>query len=230
MAENKTTYQWSPELAYIVGLITTDGSLSCDRRHITMVSRDLQLLKTFRKCLNLRNRISKRKQYKNRPNPNYQVTFGNVSFYHWLQKIGLMPNKTYNLKELLVPKNYLADYLRGFIDGDGSIFTYADRYMCYKGKHYTYKRLYVAFNSLSKIHLSWIKSNLEVLLGLKGGFAKWSNKHSTAPLWTLRYAKNDSLKLLPWIYYKEDLPCLKRKRKIADRFLRNLRVNSDLQN
>jgi len=45
----------SPVLAYIVGLITTDGSLSKDKRHIIFTSSDLQLIKTFRKCLGLEN-------------------------------------------------------------------------------------------------------------------------------------------------------------------------------
>jgi len=27
------------------------------------------------------------------------------------------------------------------------------------------------------------------------------------------------IKILKWIYYKKDLPCLERKRKIAERFL-----------
>ena len=33
-------YKWTPELAYIVGLITTDGCLSSDGRHLTFTSCD----------------------------------------------------------------------------------------------------------------------------------------------------------------------------------------------
>jgi len=46
-------FKWTPKLAYIIGLLTTDGNLSKDGRHITMRSSDVQLLKTFKKCLNL---------------------------------------------------------------------------------------------------------------------------------------------------------------------------------
>lgn len=31
---------WSPEIAYAVGLLTTDGSLSIDGRHIDFTSKD----------------------------------------------------------------------------------------------------------------------------------------------------------------------------------------------
>jgi hypothetical protein len=34
----------------------------------------------------------------------------------------------------------------------------------------------------------------------------------SSTIWVLQYAKRDSLRLLPWIYYHPDLPCLERKR------------------
>ncbi|PIP23436.1 MAG: hypothetical protein COX36_03420, partial [Candidatus Nealsonbacteria bacterium CG23_combo_of_CG06-09_8_20_14_all_38_19] len=53
----KERIRWSPKLAYIVGLLATDGSLSIDGRHIDFTSKDVQLLKTFKKCLGLKNKI-----------------------------------------------------------------------------------------------------------------------------------------------------------------------------
>ena len=50
---NKTKIKWSPDFAYAVGLLTTDGSLSKDGRHISFTSKDLQLAKLFKKCLKL---------------------------------------------------------------------------------------------------------------------------------------------------------------------------------
>ena len=48
---------WTPNLAYIVGLLATDGCLSNDGRHIIMRSSDVDLLKTFKKCLGINNKI-----------------------------------------------------------------------------------------------------------------------------------------------------------------------------
>jgi len=46
-------FEWTPKLAYVVGLLVTDGNLSKDGRHITMRSSDRQLLDTFKDCLNI---------------------------------------------------------------------------------------------------------------------------------------------------------------------------------
>jgi len=47
-------YQWTSELAYVIGLITTDGCLSPNGRHLTFTSCDKQLIETFKKCLELK--------------------------------------------------------------------------------------------------------------------------------------------------------------------------------
>jgi hypothetical protein len=38
-------FNWTPELAYTIGLLTTDGNLSKDGRHITIRSSDIQIIK-----------------------------------------------------------------------------------------------------------------------------------------------------------------------------------------
>src|SRR3977135_2740231 len=43
--------EWSETMAYVVGLIATDGCLSSDRRHIILTSRDVELVETFLRCL-----------------------------------------------------------------------------------------------------------------------------------------------------------------------------------
>jgi DeoR-like helix-turn-helix domain len=46
--------EWSPNIAYAVGLITTDGNLSSDGRHLSITSADIDLLETIRSCWVLR--------------------------------------------------------------------------------------------------------------------------------------------------------------------------------
>jgi len=219
----QTRYRFSPNLAYIVGLITSDGSLSKDKRHVDFTSTDLQLLRTFKKCLSLKNRICEKGNSSKSKRKSYHLQFGNVKLYNWLLKLGLMPNKTYHLGEMDIPKIYFRDFLRGHLDGDGSIVTYTDRYMSYKNRRYKYQRIYLTFYSSSLKHIEWIQSRIKEVFDIKGSLLGWNHKNSTIMLWKLRFAKNDSLKLLSWIYYKPDLPCLVRKRRIAERFLKNLR-------
>jgi len=113
--------KWNPEIAYAVGLIATDGSLSSDGRHLILVSKDISLLKTFKKCLGLKNKIGLRRSgYTGRKNCHH-VQFGNVILYKWLLNIGLMPNKTKIIGALRIPNQYFFDFLRGHLDGDGCI-------------------------------------------------------------------------------------------------------------
>lgn len=53
--------RWSKNLAYAVGLIVTDGSLSRDGRHIELTSKDKEQVETFSKILNLKNKIGIKK-------------------------------------------------------------------------------------------------------------------------------------------------------------------------
>src|SRR5258708_3821051 len=96
-------FVWTPELAYIVGLITTDGNLSKDKRHINMRSSDVDLLKIFITHLNLKSKIAKSSNDGYAIKPSYRVQFSNAQFYRWLLKIGLFPAKTYTLGKIDVP-------------------------------------------------------------------------------------------------------------------------------
>ena len=109
--------EWSPNLAYAVGLIATDGNLSGDGRHLTVTSKDRDLLETFRACLNIRAAIT--------PNTSaygsgaLRVQWGDRHFYNWLVGIGLTPAKSLTLRPLAIPDVVFADFVRGCIDGDG---------------------------------------------------------------------------------------------------------------
>jgi len=205
--------RWTPEVAYAVGLIASDGCLSADGRHIVFTSVDRELVETFKRCLGLQNKIAPASPGGYSKRPIYRVQFGDTAFYDWLLEIGLMPNKTLALGELTVPDEYFADFLRGYLDGDGCIQTYMDTYNMFKSEKYVYQRLFVRFFSGSQEYLQWLKDRLQQLMGTRGAILN----HRGA--WELRFAKKDSLKLLHWMYYSPDIPCLERKRNIAEPFL-----------
>jgi len=216
-------FAWSSKLAYIIGLLTTDGNLSNDGRHINMRSSDFQLLDTFKKCLHLNNKIAQSNNDSLAKRPCYRIQFGNVQFYRWLLKIGLFPNKTYTIKSLNIPDPYFRDFLRGHLDGDGSITTYKDYYNTFKNPEYVYTRLWLVFLSASETHIKWIRDTIFRITKIYGHIYKTEPKilHHVA-MWRLKYAKHDSAKLLRLIYHRENIPCLKRKKEIADKVLKLL--------
>ena len=68
---------------------------------------------------------------------------------HWKYPedwIGLTPAKSLTLRPLAVPDSVFADFLRGCIDGDGSVVVYADWYHTDKNERYVY-----AFTSPSSL-------------------------------------------------------------------------------
>lgn len=207
-AKRTQKIKWSPELAYAVGLITTDGSLSIDGRHIDLTSKDTQLLNTFKKCLRLKVKIgSKTDGYSERKY--YHVQFGDVILYKWLQEIGLTPNKTKTIGKLKIPNDYFFDFLRGHFDGDGSCYGYWDKRWSSSFMFYT------KFVSASKKHILWLRSKIKKLSGIKGDLSRGGE----TPIYQLKYAKKESRILISKIYHKENLPHLKRKYKKLKAFL-----------
>lgn len=216
-------FEWTSELAYVIGLLTTDGNLSKDGRHITMRSSDVQLLKTFKKCLDLpcKMRIVRSRNEKWAKKPCYRIQFSNVQFYRWLLKVGLFPAKTYTIGKLNIPDKYFSDFLRGHLDGDGSVWSYKDYYNTFKNPKYVYTRLWTRFLSASKTHIQWLRESIVGLIGIKGHVweREISRPDQTTSMWEVKFAKKDSIKLLSWLYYNYKVPCLIRKRKIVEKFI-----------
>lgn len=193
---------WSPSLAYVVGLITTDGSLSRDGRHINLTSKDIQLLEVFKRCLGLKNKIGlKASGFSDKKYP--VVQFGDVTFYRWLLKIGLTPNKTKTIGKIRVPNKYFFDFLRGHFDGDGSCYSYWDN------RWESSFMFYLKFYTASKKHILWLRNKIKELAKTKGSLSQ----SRETPIYQLKYAKKESRILISKIYYKNNLPCLERKRK-----------------
>lgn len=191
---------WRPELAYAVGLIAADGSLSKNGRHINFTSKDVDLIETYQKCLGLEDIKIGRKSSGYKPEKEYyQIQFGDVLFYLFLVELGLHPNKSHTLTEIEIPDEYFFDFLRGEWDGDGTIYRSQDK---------RWKSSYVislGFTSASRSFLQWIQKTINKKLQTTG-FITFSTRG-----FQLRYAKRDSKKVLDAMFYEPGLPYLDRK-------------------
>src|SRR3989344_5404579 len=123
--KNKVRINWSPNFAYAIGLLTTDGNLSPDGRHIELTSKDLEQLENFMKCLKIQNKIGQKiSGFTKRKTT--RIQFGDINFYKFLLSIGLMPNKSKTMGRIQIPDAYFFDFLRGHFDGDGTFYSYWD--------------------------------------------------------------------------------------------------------
>ena len=202
---------WTPELAYAVGLIATDGNLSPSGRHISVSSAEREVLETFLRCVGRTAKIGKVKG--GYGGGGLRVQIGDVGLYRWLQTIGLTPRKSLTLGSLQVPDALLSHLLRGLLDGDGSIID-----CTYEGTGnaagHRYRTLLVRFNSASSAHAEWVRQRILEQFGLRGGL--WCEDG----MYQLTYAKRASRRLLPLLYPALDVPCLARKRDVWRKFER----------
>ena len=124
--KGKVKIVWSPEFAYAMGLLTTDGNLSPDGRHVNFTSKDRALAETFKRILNLNNAIGRKARGYSQEKKYFVIQFGDVLFYKFLCDIGLSAKKSKTLSVIRIPEEYMPDFLRGHLDGDGTFYSYWD--------------------------------------------------------------------------------------------------------
>ena len=190
---------WNSNFAYAIGLLAPDGSLSSDGRHFDLTSKDKEQLVNFMNCLNIKVKIGSKKSGMTGKKIS-RIQFGDIVLYNFLLGIGFTPAKTKTMAEIKVPKKFFFDFLRGHHDGDGTFYSYFDPR--WKNSF----MFYSVFISASKKHIDWIRRELQKILDIKGHITK------SGSIYQLKYAKNESLKLLPRMYYTEEVVCLRRKR------------------
>lgn len=199
--KNKVKIKWSPKFAYAIGLLTTDGNLSSDGRHFDFTSKDREQLLNFMRCLGIKNKIGYKFSGFTKKKSTH-IQFGDVNFYKFLLSIGLTPKKSKTLGSIDIPDKYFFDFLRGHHDGDGYFYSYWD--LRWKSSF----MFYTVFISASRKHILWLRDRIFKFLKIRGHITK-SRFNSC---YNLKYAKSESLKLLPKLYYNKYAICLSRKR------------------
>lgn len=195
---------WSAELAYACGLMATDGNVSKDGRHIDLTSQDLDQLETFKRCVDVRCKIS----FKTSSFTGKKVTrimFSDAVLHRWFISIGITPAKTHTIEAVNIPDEYFADFLRGELDGDGFSNAYWDT------RWHSSVSLYIGFTSGSEKHLSWLQGKIQALTGMSG-IIKPNNT-----CFTLEFSKAKAKPIYTFMYYSDDIPYLRRKKEKLDR-------------
>ena len=201
--KGKVKIKWSPQFAYAIGLIATDGNLSPNGRHINFTSKDKEQAKNYLKALNTSCHIGKKSRGGEEEKKYFVIQFGDVLFYRFLQQIGITPAKSKTLGKIQVPDEYFFDFLRGAFDGDGYSHSYWDK------RWKSSFMYYVGFASASIDYIEWLRSELNTRLGVRGhvtfGGAQSACYH-------LKYAKKEGLLILRSMYCSKKVICLSRKR------------------
>lgn len=197
--KGKVKLVWSPKFAYAIGLLTADGCLLNDGRHIDFTSKDIEQVETFKKCLRLK--VKTGIKHSGIGNPYTRVQFGDVLFYKFLTEIGLSPAKSKIISAVYVPEIYFADFLRGYFDGDGTSYSFYDSIF---PKSF---RFYVSFMSASPTFINWLRAQIQKHVGLKGYISRYSHSDYLQ----LKYSKYEAIVLTEFMYKNKNMYYLKRK-------------------
>ena len=144
---------------YLAGLITSDGNLSSDGRHIDITSTNYEFLQEIKNLIGIKNKIGIK--YGGKKQKSFRIQIANKNFYTKLLTIGLTPNKSLTLRDIAVQDIYFYDFLRGVIDGDGGI----QRWIHNTNKMEQWN---LRIASGSRKFLEWLQSIVENNIGAKG--------------------------------------------------------------
>jgi hypothetical protein len=191
-------------LWYLVGVITTDGCLSSDRRHIDITAKDREYLELLRNRIGVSGRVAIKRN--GQGDVSHHIQIGNVELYEFLLSIGLSPKKSLIQKEVHVPLPYFADFCRGVIDGDGNIRKWTHPT---NQKEQWVLRIY----SSSREFIFWLQGTIENIFCAKGRIYR-EKKDRKNEAFVLKYGKMAAVKILKDCYYANAL-AMERKARLA---------------
>lgn len=201
---------WSPNMAYIIGIIAADGNLfkvkNKESYRITITQYDKHLLEWIAKEIGYTGKIKEsiipntvasvgtHVQSKKSEFYRYDLVFCSKYIYDRLEEIGISQNKSLTLGKLQIPREYFKYFLRGYIDGDGSVSYYKD-----KRKVKDYYSLEVSILG-SYNFLKWIQAVVHTVTNLpkQKPYTKIGSK-----IKVIRYRGNVAVSFCKWLYSDE---------------------------
>jgi len=118
---------WSRNMAYILGYLFADGSLEdasyLRGKYLRITSCDLSIIQAIRKAFESEHAVVKLAPTTANGKSRYLLRIGDHAIYNDLIRLGLTPNKSLTmLFPKYIPHNLMADFVRGYFDGDGTIY------------------------------------------------------------------------------------------------------------
>ena len=144
--------EWSSKLAYLVGLIASDGSLRSGHPRVTFYSKDSEQIKNFEKIIDDSIREEPGGVSVGEDGVKH-ITITSRQLYYFLRDIGIHPNKSFTIGKIDIPNRYFADFVRGEIDGDGGFYWIRDK-----------KFISTCITSGSKEFLKYLKNRINKII------------------------------------------------------------------
>lgn len=189
--------KWSHNMAYILGFISADGSITGGYSLTIMLhKKDIEVLQFMISeiCPQIPIRELREKYVK--------ISFNSIAMINSLQKYNVVPNKSKIINfDFDIPNKYFGDYLRGVFDGDGCV-------MCRN----------------NTIESTFASGSLKFLQALRkragniGYISKQSSRKETWICYRWAMSKTDTLKLRDMMYPSNGFALSRKKNKFFSDF------------
>ncbi|HEU4325072.1 MAG TPA: LAGLIDADG family homing endonuclease [Roseiflexaceae bacterium] len=186
--------RWSPEMAYVLGYWWADGYMylkphgaheieiaSVDREHLETIAETIGINYHLRQVV--------------RGQPCYELTYCSKEMYQDLARLGGTPHKSRTIGFPPVPTDLLPHFVRGFVDGDGTLSWNGDRPV-------------LQIYSASQAFLIPLGAAIEAATGIPA-----PNLIANRLLWYVKWSTIRAKCLAGWLYV--DNPGLASKQKTA---------------
>ena len=182
--------KFNNNMFYVLGLWFADGMVhkykdNCKMLSLSLNLNDIALVEQIRSEIELSKKIyiCMDKRYKNKGQA--KIDIYSEEMYDDLVSFGCVENKSLIVKFPKIPNEFKKDFIRGYMDGDGSVFT--DKF----------NRFYLSFTSGSRKFLAGVVKAIKNELGLVSNIYT-KNYRSTCFL--IRYNGKNAIKVCDWLY------------------------------
>ena len=199
----------TPEKAYFLGLLLTDGNVHYDKRkanrqpsiQLALKGEDVDIVKKFKQELQADNKIS---IYTGDGRFECVFIVHSLKMAQDLEKYNVKPRKTFLINKMPdIPKQYIRDLIRGIFDGDGTVYVLTKdcklRFGFY-GTHNLVEDIIIFLHNEIGLPLNKITDKGTVSF--------------------ITFGKIEQIKAFyNYIYYYPDVTCLQRKRNKFEEYL-----------
>jgi len=192
--------KWSPNMAYILGFILADGCITegtyrgySDALKFGVHPKDIDILEKIKQELESEHKISLGKNAAH-------LCITSQKIVDDLKNLGISYRKSLREKIPKVPEKYTRDFIRGIVDGDGSI-------------SFDTRRGYPTLSVCGgRNTMQFIRDHFLLLLGINSKVGR--RKKSKHYLYSIAYRANSAKSLIDYLYNNADL-YLERKFRLA---------------
>lgn len=183
----------SHEKAYWLGFIYADGCVYSNKSNgnyivtITLTESDKDVIKQFKKDIKSDHKISRIKPSifnGHVSKPKVGISISSKKIYKSLIKLGLSECKSLRLKKPNIQSKYYPSFIRGYFDGDGSVY-------CTKSRNNTFYRCSITG---STEFMKWIRSILPIDVRL------YKEKRTNGIYYICIQTKNSFTKFYKYLY------------------------------